>query len=224
MVAFAPVRRASASWAGHWREQAADASDMVRTRHTAAGAIFRNGTPDMDRPCRPVNIRRAQRLRGAALACGLLLSPLLLPGCSVFEAPMIQRGNRISPDQLGGIVPGVQTRQDVQALLGSPTQTSTFGDPVWYYISSVTRQRPGQQLAVSDQQTVVVEFDSAGVVQGVRTLGEDDTRQVAMVPRETPTPGNDRTLMQALFGNVGRVGPGAMMQTAPNAAGSGMGR
>jgi outer membrane protein assembly factor BamE (lipoprotein component of BamABCDE complex) len=149
---------------------------------------------------------------------------MLLPGCSLFEAPNIQRGNRVSADQLSSIVPGVQTRQDVQALLGSPTQTSTFGDPVWYYISSVTRQRPGRQFAVSDQQTVVVEFDTAGVVQRVRTLGEEDSRQVAMTARETPTPGNERTLLQALFGNVGRIGPGAMTQTAPGAVGSGMNR
>ena len=52
-----------------------------------------------------------------------------------------------------------------------------------------------------------------------RILGEDDGKSVAMVARETPTPGNDRTLLQALFGNVGRIGPGAAVPTSPGATG-----
>jgi outer membrane protein assembly factor BamE (lipoprotein component of BamABCDE complex) len=142
-------------------------------------------------------------MRAAALALGTLL----LAGCSFFEAPVVQRGNRITEDQLREITPGVQTRADVQALLGSPTQTSTFGEDIWYYISSKTRQRPGRALAVTDQETVVVSFDSRGVVQEVKRVGEDQSQPVEMVARETPTPGNDRTLLQALFGNVGRIGP-----------------
>ncbi|TCZ57906.1 outer membrane protein assembly factor BamE [Roseicella aquatilis] len=162
----------------------------------------------MVRPSRPVNAptRRPHAPRGAALALAVLLA---LPGCSFFQAPTVQRGNRVTEDQIKEITPGVQTKKDVQALLGSPTQTSTFGDDTWYYISSKTRQRPARALAVTDQETVVVNFDQKGVVQTVKRVGEDEQRPVAMVTRETPTPGNDRTLLQALFGNVGRFGPGA---------------
>jgi outer membrane protein assembly factor BamE (lipoprotein component of BamABCDE complex) len=135
---------------------------------------------------------------------------LLTGACSFFQAPLVQRGNRVTGDQLSEITPGVQTKADVRTVLGSPTQTGMFGDDEWYYISSSTRQRPAGQLAVRDQQTVVVEFDRGGVVRRVRTLGEDDARPVEMVARETPVPGNERTLLQALFGNVGRFGPGAV--------------
>ncbi len=178
----------------------------------------------MDRPCHPVNESATRRLRAAALACGVLLLPLALPGCSIFDAPTVQRGNRVTEEQLKEITPGVQTRQDVQALLGSPTNSSTFGDPVWYYISSRTRQRPGRELLVTDQQTVVVSFDSGGVVREVKVLGPEEGKPVTMVARETPTPGNDRTLLQALFGNVGRIGPGASLPTSPGAPGAGTGR
>jgi outer membrane protein assembly factor BamE (lipoprotein component of BamABCDE complex) len=153
----------------------------------------------MDRPTRTVNAARA-------LALGAML---LLPGCSVFDSPTVQRGNRVTDEMLAQITPGVQTRQDVQALLGSPTQSSTFSDGSWYYISSNTRARPGRELAVTDQRTVVVLFDGRGVVREVKTLGESDGQPVLMVARETPTPGNERTLLQALFGNIGRIGPGA---------------
>jgi outer membrane protein assembly factor BamE (lipoprotein component of BamABCDE complex) len=171
----------------------------------------------MDRPFRPVNATPPRRpsLRLSALALPLLL---LASACSIFEAPTIQRGNRVTEDQLREITPGVQTKADVQALLGSPTQTSTFGDNVWYYLSSSTRQRPGRQLLLSDQQSVVVEFDTRGVVREVRRVTEG--QPVEMVSRETPVPGNDRSLLQALFGNIGRFGPGATTgagqgQTAP---------
>lgn len=180
----------------------------------------------MDRPCHPVNRPGASqvgapRRRAAALALGLLLA---LPGCSIFDAPTVQRGNRVTEDQLKEITPGVQTRQDVQTLLGSPTQTSTFGDPTWYYISSITRQRPGRELLVTDQQTVVIAFDPSGVVREVKVVGEEEGKPVPMVSRVTPTPGNDRSLLQALFGNVGRIGPGASIPTSPGATGSGTGR
>lgn len=172
----------------------------------------------MDRPSRPVNAmpQRPSRFRAAALALPALL---LLSACSVFEAPEIARGNRVTDEQLQEIVPGVQTKNDVQTLLGSPTQTSAFGDEEWFYISSKTRQRPGRQLAVTDQQTVVVSFDRNGVVRGVRKVTEADGQPVSMVERETPVPGNDRTLLQALFGNIGRFGPGA--QTGPGNIGPG---
>jgi outer membrane protein assembly factor BamE (lipoprotein component of BamABCDE complex) len=184
----------------------------------------------MDRPPRPVNAppRPPRDSRGWALALAALLAlPLLaLPGCSFFQAPTVQRGNRITEEQLKEITPGVQTRQDVQAVLGSPTQTSTFSDGTWYYISSKTRQRPGRALSVTDQETVVVTFDARGTVQEIKRVGEDQAQDVTMVARETPTPGNDRTLLQALFGNVGRFGPGGGLPTGAAAApggGSGSG-
>ena len=182
----------------------------------------------MVRPSRPVNAppHRPHAARGAAL---LLAALLALPGCSFFQAPTVQRGNRVTEEQLKEITPGVQTRQDVQALLGSPTQASTFGDSTWYYISARTRQRPARALSLTDQQTVVISFDAKGVVQGIRRVGEEDMRTVPVVSRETPTPGNDRTLLQALFGNVGRFGPGASSlpggaSQAPGAGTSASGR
>ncbi len=156
--------------------------------------------------------QRASRFRAAALALPALL---LLSACSFFEAPEIARGNRVTDDQLQEIVPGVQTKADVQTLLGSPTQTSTFGDEEWYYISSKTRERPGRQLAVAEQQTVVVAFDRNGVVRGVRKVTEADGQPLIMVQRETPVPGNNQTLLQALFGNVGRFGPVPSTQPGP---------
>lgn len=174
----------------------------------------------------PAAPQRERRAVSAPTRAFLVLLPLLLGACSIFQAPVVQRGNRVTADQLGEITPGVQTKADVRAVLGSPTQTGMFGDDEWYYISSTTRARPAGQLVVSDQQTVVVEFDRGGVVRRVRALDGGEARDVRMVERETPVPGNERTLLQALFGNVGRFGAGALgaQQQAPTPGVGSMGQ
>jgi outer membrane protein assembly factor BamE (lipoprotein component of BamABCDE complex) len=151
----------------------------------------------------------APRRRGARPALPLALTlalALALPGCGIFASPVIDRGHRVSEEQLKDITPGVHTRADVQAMLGSPSASSTFGDRNWFYISSRTRTRPMRTQGVSDPETVVIEFDDRNVVRQVRVIREPDMPTVTMVARETPTPGNDRTLLQALFGNIGRFG------------------
>jgi outer membrane protein assembly factor BamE (lipoprotein component of BamABCDE complex) len=67
---------------------------------------------------------------------------------------------------------------------------------------------------------VAISFNRQGVVSGVRELTAADGRDVAVVRRETPVPGNERTLLQALFGNLGRPGvPGTGPTNPANAGG-----
>lgn len=183
--------------------------------------------PHMDRPRHPVNAPRTGRNPASASAIGpvvvaprpgaraaiagaLMAAALVLGACSLFAPPVIDRGNRITEEQLKEVNAGVHTRADVQALLGSPTTSSAFGDRSWYYIAARTRIRPGRHPAITDQETVAIDFTDRGVVERVRVLGEADMRPVEMVSRETPTPGNERTLLQALFGNIGRVTSGSL--------------
>jgi len=190
----------------------------------------------MVRPFPLVNIRsrlaplvgRAGLALGAALMLGACayLPPLPERPRDVFTTPAINRGHAVTASQLEQITPGVSTRADVQALLGSPSHTGTFTDDEWFYISSVSRVRPARSLSVRDQRVVVVAFNPAGAVREVRQLDESDGTRVSFVARETPSPGTEGTLLQALFGNVGRVGAGGLgagPQT-PGSAGGGSGR
>jgi outer membrane protein assembly factor BamE (lipoprotein component of BamABCDE complex) len=170
----------------------------------------------MARPVRPVN-------RPIRIAAALALAASL-GACSFFQAAPIQRGNRIQEEQLSQITPGVQTRRDVQALLGSPSFASTFNDASWYYLSATSRIAPGRRMQMEDRRVVAITFDNAGVVQGVRTLTDADGQDVAMVDRETPVPGTERSLLQSLFGNIGRftgAGAGGLGPNNPNAPGTG---
>lgn len=142
-----------------------------------------------------------------------------LPGADIFDSPRQLRGHMVEEEELRQLVPGVSSRRDVESLLGSPSATGTFDDSDWFYIGSVTRQRPGRQLAIEDQRVVRIRFDRGGRVQEIARLGPEDGREVQAVSRTTPSPGNERTLLQQLFGNIGRVGPGLGAQT-PTGPGS----
>ncbi len=170
-----------------------------------------------------VNVKLGLTFAAMLVAGGCqYLPPLPDRPRDIFDAPVIARGHLVNTEQLQQITPGVTARADVQALLGSPSQTSTFNDDTWYYISSSTRQRPGRALSVSNQRVVVVAFNPQGVVSEVRELGERDGRSVSFVGRETPVPGTDRSILQGLFGNIGRFNPtggltGSQQQAPGNA-------
>jgi outer membrane protein assembly factor BamE (lipoprotein component of BamABCDE complex) len=156
------------------------------------------------------------------------LAPLLLvmalTGCgwvadTLGPAP-VQRGNRVDPEKLAQITPGVQTRSDVETLLGSPSARGTFDEDNWYYISAQTRLAPGRYMMVEDRRVVAIAFNRQGVVTGIRELTDADTREVQIVSRETPVPGNERSLLQSLFGNLGRPGVGGGGGAAPGVGAS----
>ena len=171
-----------------------------------------------------VNIRIFALLALPALSGCAYLPPLPERPRDVFTTPIVNRGHAVTDEQIAQLTQGVSTRADVQAVLGSPSQTGTFSDSSWYYISGVTQQRPARAMALRSQRVVVVDFTPAGTVAEIRQLNQGDMPAVNFVGRETPSPGNERSLMQALFGNVGRVGPAPGGSTLPSggpAAGAG---
>ncbi|WP_233256113.1 outer membrane protein assembly factor BamE [Falsiroseomonas bella] len=149
-----------------------------------------------------------------------------VPGAGLFESPRQFRGHAVTEEQVGQITPGVSSRDDVEALLGSPSASGTFDPSEWYYISGITHQRPARNLGVIEQNVLVVRFDPGGTVQEVRRLGMEDGREIQMVSRVTPSPGTERSVLQQLFGNIGRVGvPGSQQpQRGPGAASPGSGQ
>ena len=142
--------------------------------------------------------------RQRSLATLVMLAALALGACEKLAPPPVPRGNRVEADRLSQITKGVQTRGDVLALLGPPTARGTFDEENWYYISGNTQLMPGRYLELRDRVVVAISFDRRGVVQDIRELKPEDGRDVGMVSRETPVPGTERNLLQALFGNIGR--------------------
>lgn len=145
--------------------------------------------------------------RAAAVAC--LVMGLPLAGCSFFEAQSTTRGDPIDGVALKQLTPGTTTQADATALLGSPTTHETFDDNAWVYISQITRPQVGRLPAVLEQRVVVLNFDPSGVLQKVKVYDKADGKNVTMAPGTTSSPGSSASILQQLFGNIGRFNPGA---------------
>jgi outer membrane protein assembly factor BamE (lipoprotein component of BamABCDE complex) len=152
-----------------------------------------------------------------------LVAILLLAGCSAIEAPTQMRGHKVDEDYLKELTPGTSTRADVTALLGSPSMKASFDDNVWLYISSVTRTRIGRLPVLDSQEVVELSFTENGTLKEIQRRSLDDAASVVVVDRTTPSPGSETTLLQQLFGSVGRLTPSGPTSRA-GAGGSGGGR
>lgn len=117
---------------------------------------------------------------------------------------IISRGNLPAPELLSTIQPGSHTRNQIADILGSPSSVATFDDEVWYYISSQTETFAFYEPILIDQQVIAISFDEAGKVKEVRRYGLDDARAIEPVDRTTPTGGREITVLEQLFGNIGK--------------------
>ena len=158
----------------------------------------------------PIN-RRPLRVVHIPLLLGLL------GGCNAVDLwsfPPQARGNQIDADQLSQLVPGTSTRQDVTALLGSPTIKAPFDDNTWIYVSQVTRPMIGGTQYVKTQRVYTMIFDGKGVLTTFDKKDKADALPVQVVARTTPSPGSSASFFQQLLGNIGRFNPtGGLPQT-----------
>ncbi|GHU04560.1 outer membrane protein assembly factor BamE [Alphaproteobacteria bacterium] len=113
-------------------------------------------------------------------------------------------GNAPPQERLDMIKTGLSSRDDVAALLGSPSSTSLFGDNSWYYISNRFESWAFMAPDEVGRLVVVIDFDNDGHVADIRKLTLNNAREVAMSDRETPTVGHDLGVLEQLLGNVGR--------------------
>jgi len=138
---------------------------------------------------------------GAVLGAGLLVT-----GCSSIVG---HKGYLADEVVLQSVQPGVDNRTSVERTLGQPSFISQFGEPVWYYVSSTTGQRPFTTPRITQHSVLAVRFDPAGNVVSADRSGLEQVARISPESDETPTLGKDRSFFQDLFGNIGQVGAGA---------------
>lgn len=150
-----------------------------------------------------MNVARSRGGRGRRLG-GLLLAAAAGVAVTACSPGVNVRGNLADAEAVAAIEPGVHGREDVIDMLGSPSAVSTFEDSNWYYIGSKTTQFAFFKPEILERSVLVVSFADGGVVAGTKLYTLADGRAVDPVDRRTPTEGTDLTILQQLFGNIGR--------------------
>lgn len=147
---------------------------------------------------------------GAVLAVAVLAT-----GCSSIVG---HKGFLADEVVLRSVQPGVDNRLSVERTLGQPSFKSQFGEPVWYYVSSTTGQRPFTTPRITGHSVLAIRFDPAGNVLSADRTGLELVARIDPEEDETPTLGRERGFLEDLFGNIGQVGAGG---ATPGATGGG---
>ncbi|MCB5426607.1 outer membrane protein assembly factor BamE [Altererythrobacter sp. CC-YST694] len=138
----------------------------------------------------------------------------LLAGCSSISD---HRGYIADEALVQAVQPGIDNRESVEGTLGRPTFASEFGNPIWYYVSSTTYQKPFRKPRIGQHSVLAVTFDEKGNVVSAERWGMDKVAQISPEGDKTPVLGKERGFLEDLFGNIGQVG--AMGSNAPGGPG-----
>ncbi len=135
------------------------------------------------------------------IVCGIAV--LGLASCTPRED---YRGYSFDNAKLAEIKPGVQTQDQVAALMGTPTTISTFAkaNNTWYYVAKETESVAFFTPTVTSQRVVAIDFDNQGKVRDVRHYALKDGRNIDPLAQTTPSSGRELGFFEQLFGNVGR--------------------
>jgi outer membrane protein assembly factor BamE (lipoprotein component of BamABCDE complex) len=109
-----------------------------------------------------------------------------------------------NPELISQIEPGVQGKPEVAEVLGTPSTVATFDQNTWYYITQKSRTFAFFKPEIVDQEVLVINFDGSDVVSDINRYTIEDGLIVDPVTRKTPTAGRELSLLQQLFGNIGR--------------------
>lgn len=125
----------------------------------------------------------------------------LLSGCT----PKIDvRGNLPDPERLAEITPGEFSAQEIREILGTPSSIAVFDQETWFYVSERTETLAFFEPEVKERKVIMLKFDKQGTVTRIDILTAENGKKIQPVDRTTPTAGNEFSLIDQLFGNLGR--------------------
>ncbi len=142
-------------------------------------------------------------------------------GLAACEPVVTNHGFAPQLADLDSIRAGEDTRGSVMRKLGRPSTVSSFDADAWYYEASRVETFAFYAPEVVDRKVVSVRFDADGLVTDVASYGIEDGRIIDLVTRRTPTYGRELTVLQQIFGNLGRFDAGSVFDgRAPGTPGA----
>lgn len=107
-------------------------------------------------------------------------------------------------EELSQITVGVDTRDTVAELVGTPSSGGVLNDSGYYYVQSRVKHFAWQKPEVIDRQVVAVSFTQAGIVENIGRYTLEDGNVVPLTPRFTRN-GQDINFIRKLLANIGGI-------------------
>jgi len=105
--------------------------------------------------------------------------------------------------------PETDTKATVLARLGNPSVKSTFDedlvDDTWFYMNAVRQRYAYLRPQIEERTITAITFNEDGQVTKVGAYGIEDGRYVDYVNRKTPTRGRELSVLEQIFGTIGRI-------------------
>lgn len=140
--------------------------------------------------------------RGARMGV-LLVVVLAVAACT---ARIRNHGYTPTDDELAEVVVGLDTRDTVADVIGSPSSSGVLRDSGYYYVSQQVRTFAYQAPEVIERQVVAITFDSEGVVQNIERFALEDGNVVVLSRRVTDSNVQGLSFLRQLLGNIGSFG------------------
>ncbi len=137
----------------------------------------------------------------------LAASAVMMTGCN----PVLRTHGYVATEDAKpqAVEPGSDTKSTVLARLGNPSVKGTFDEEregdTWYYMNSVRQSFAYLRPLIEERSITAINFNSDGQVQKVVEYGLEDGQYVNLVNRKSPTRGRELTVLEQIFGSVGRL-------------------
>jgi outer membrane protein assembly factor BamE (lipoprotein component of BamABCDE complex) len=147
-----------------------------------------------------------QKLVKGVFALVLVVS---LSGCATTYR---NHGYVPTEDDLAEIVVGIDTRDSVAEIVGTPTSSGVLSDGGYYYVRSRVRHLGLTEPRVVSRELVAISFTDTGVVENIERFGLEDGRTVPLSRRVTSSSVANQSFLRQLLGNLGRFNPGQFIE------------
>ena len=114
-------------------------------------------------------------------------------------------------EDLAALRVGVDDRESVAEAVGKPSASGVLNQGGYYYISTRVRHYGATEPKIVSRELVAISFDTRGKVSNIERFGLEDGRVITLERRVTDNGLDDGTFLRQLLGNLGRIGPGTIL-------------
>ncbi len=134
----------------------------------------------------------------------ILLIALIFLGVSACSDDVDNRGYITKFSDFSKLEAGVSSKDEVQALLGSPTTTSLYGKEQWIYLGSEVTKETFFEPEVKNYEAFIITFNSDDIVEKIDKRDKNSLKEIEISEDKTATGGSKVTIIQQLLGNLGK--------------------